>query len=147
MWLVPLAGTQFNYTIAGAVLLAVALYVERLRWQIAITVTFAGYAADLAKAFFPAHRSSGVPASVWGLVLLASLAVAVAVYRREQSGRPMLPWAFLLLLWTALPVNLAEYFLLPASSAPSALVERLVFIAGIGLVSWMGWRYRSAPAG
>ena len=135
----PSLHSRFSYTIVGVVLLAIALYSDSLAWQIAITLTTAGFALDLTEVF----PFSGNPVLVWGFTGIASLAVCVLILRRHFAGRPMLPWTFLLLLWTALAVALVRA-ILQSRHTGAGLVHELAFIAGTLLVTWMISRWRVA---
>jgi len=135
----PSLHSRFSYTIVGVVLLAIALYSDSLAWQIAITLTTAGFALDLTEVF----PFSGNPVLVWGFTGIASLAVCVLILRRHFAGRPMLPWTFLLLLWTALAVALVRA-ILQSRHTGAVLVHELAFIAGTLLVTWMISRWRVA---
>ena len=82
--------SRLNYTIIGAALLALLLYVEA-SWHTAVTLTFCAFAIDNLKRL-PASGQ----ALEWSGIIIATLLVGLYVIRT-----PKLAPLFLLLLWTA----------------------------------------------
>jgi len=126
---------RFNYTVMGAALLFIALYVNALAWHIAITTTSFAFLLDLAEGF-------GLE---WNLVpfwvaLLAAAALAVVVWhlveRRRVKPTRVVPGSFWLLLWTAFGVatvkTLAQVLVL--GHLP---VEYGLFVAATAAVWWL----------
>lgn len=138
--LVAMAGenllhTRFNYTIAGALLLSLALYSTTLCWQIAITVTYCAFAWDLLrnKPAFPA-------APMWAFVVVTTIAIAY-VTTRSPRMHPMFLW----ITWTAVGMSLVKSFV-PWASRP-LMMESLFVVMGIAVTLWAARLARTtAPA-
>ncbi|MCP5113920.1 MAG: hypothetical protein GY953_24060, partial [bacterium] len=149
LWVEPHLPGRFSYSIVGAVLLAVALYSDRLAWHIAITLTITAFAADLVE-YFHQKRQLGSPLLTWSFVALSFVSVFAAVRWRRATHRRWLPWAFLLLLGTALAVSLAKAALHPRPYT-GVLLEQLAFLIGTALLLWLirkqtiGARQRRIP--
>lgn len=94
---------RWNYTLAGAGLLAAVLAWRKLAWQVAITCTYCAFAIDLLE------NKPGVP---WAFVI-ATTAMMAWLAARPLAERAQL----LLLLWTAVAV--AAYKLFGPPPAPS----------------------------
>ena len=128
----PALPLRFGYSIVGAFLIGIALYADDLAWQIAITLTFAGFATDLAEYLSVNHRISGTTVPL--LLVATSLAVSVLVLRRYLRARPLLPWAFFLLLGAALSDSLIKAYFHPRPWR-GVLVEQLAFLIGAAAIA------------
>jgi hypothetical protein len=140
LWVEPNLPGRFSYSVIGAALLVVALYSGILSWHIAITLTITAFAADLAEYFYQQRGLTG-PAVAWSFVLLSFVSTLAVVGWRQASGRTWLPWAFLLLLWTALADSLVKAALHPRPYT-GVLMEQLAFLVGAALLLWLfrGWQ-------
>lgn len=96
---------RFGYTLAGALLLAVAMYRQAWAWQAAMTVTSCAFFMDLVE---NKEILQGPPG--WALIAVCSLAVAWAAAKRAEP-RTM----FLLMTWSGVGVSLAKVLLPPAA--------------------------------
>lgn len=96
---------RFGYTLAGALLLAVALYRQAWAWQAAMTVTACAFFMDLVE---NKEILQGPPG--WALIAACSLGVAWAAAKRAEP-RTM----FLLMTWSGVGVSLAKVLLPPAA--------------------------------
>ena len=119
--------SRLDYTIAGALLLSIALYSQSFAWQTAITATYCAFAIDLVR-FRPTY-----PAAVmWTLVVITTL--AVAVYTARSPGVRNL---FLLMTWTSTLMSMLKSFLPPAKVSTSAVLMEAVFLLFALLLTWM----------
>lgn len=128
---------RFGFTVGGAALLALVWWSRSAAWQVALTLTIAGFALDLGDSFttnFLPDRP--LPAKIVALVLAA--AAAVIVVRRERSGRPMAQWALTFLLWTAVAASLCQAVLQRKYTVAVAL-PLIAFLVGGVIVSRL-WR-------
>lgn len=120
--------SRFEYTIAGAGLLAVAFLSDRAAWQIAITMTYCAFSID-----FLQSRPSLNQTALWIGVIVTTLAVAWWVDRR-----PGVRWVFLFLTVAALVDSYCKAFLPPLPRVAPVSVE-LMFTA-LALLSLGVWR-------
>lgn len=95
---------RFNYTVIGAVLLFLALYVNALAWHIAITVTGFAFLLDLAEGFGREWAWMPLWIAVLGAALL-SLGLWRQMERLREQPQDLPRRAFLLLLWAAFAVT------------------------------------------
>jgi hypothetical protein len=72
--------SRFDYTIAGAALLAAALYSASAAWQIAITMTYCAFSID----FVRSRPEMNQPA-LWAAVAITTVVVGIWVARRSSS--------------------------------------------------------------
>lgn len=95
---------RFGYSIAGAVLLTVALYSEALAWHIAMTMTCFAFLMDVAEEFY---RGSEIGYMWVGVAMSAAGALVFwkAVERIRAKQRDVLPTMFLLMTMTAFAVT------------------------------------------
>jgi hypothetical protein len=100
IWALRALPLRFDYTIVGAILLIAALYSEDLAWQVALTLTYCAFAIDLER-WYCVERKLLDPMIGWTFTVVSTLAVWAVVVRRQRSAQPFLPWAFLLLTWSA----------------------------------------------
>jgi len=124
--------TRFNFTIAGALVMSLALFSETLCWQIAITVTYGAFAWDLLrdKPDFPA-------APMWVFVIATTCGIAFVTSRRPRM-RPMFLW----ISWTAVGMSMLKSFV-PWASRP-IMMESLFLVQGL-LITW--WARRIGAVG
>lgn len=89
---------RFDYTVAGAVLLAVAFASERAAWQIAITVTVGAFLLDVVR-----WKPMGAAAGWFFAVLAVTLAGAVGRWLGERltAGLELTTWGIRVVLWMA----------------------------------------------
>jgi hypothetical protein len=109
--------TRLDYTLAGAPLLAIALWSARAAWQIAITITFYAFAID-----FLESRSTMNQTVLWTGITAVTAAVAILIWRR-----PGLYATFLFLTLSAT----ADALLLhagPGAKAPAPAAVLTVFV-------------------
>ena len=128
---------RFGFTVGGAALLAFVWWSRRAAWQIALTLTIAGFALNVGESFTTSFLPDRpLPAKIVALLLAAVVAVIVA--RRERSGRPMVPWALEFLLWTAIAASLCQSVFQSKYTLAVALPV-VAFLIGGAIVSWL-WR-------
>jgi hypothetical protein len=126
--------TRLEYTIAGALLLAAALFSPTFCRQTAITVTYCAYALDFLK-----NRHDLPAAALWTFVLVTTVAT-VAFTARNTRMRPQ----FLFLTLTAVAVALLKGFLwLPAAPGTQHITTELTFVALAVLVVLWTRRFNS----
>ncbi|MCI0493195.1 MAG: hypothetical protein L0Z07_09690 [Planctomycetes bacterium] len=127
--------SRIGYTIAGALLLTIALYSESFSWQLAITVTYCAFATDLllARPTYPA-------AAMWTFVVITTL--AVAVYARAAGVRNL----FLLMIWTSTLMSMLKAFLPPAELTFPVFVMEGVFLLFAVLLTWLAIRGQARRA-
>jgi hypothetical protein len=110
---------RFDYTVAGAILLAAAWFSDRFSWQTAITVTYCAYAFDLLES-----RRDLPALPLWTFVILTTLLTAVytAKFPRVRS-------LFLYLTVTSVAVALLKgLFLPPAELRIELITTELTFV-------------------
>jgi hypothetical protein len=135
VWFEYTVDLRFAYSVAGAVLLAVALYSESLAWHIAVTMTCFAFLLDLAEAF-SGDLAFGTMAVGLSVAIAASLAVWGTVERIRAKGHPVLPRMFWL-------VTLASFVVTTLKTgmqmwrAPGPHVEYWMFVAAMVLVWWL----------
>lgn len=95
---------RFNYTVIGAALLFVALYVNALAWHIAITMTCFAFFLDLAEGFGDEWELIPLWLAVTGAVIAALWVWRMLEALRLQPNT-LVPRSFELLLWTAFAVT------------------------------------------
>lgn len=119
--------SRFNYTMAGAILLAAALRWRPLAAQIAVTLTFFAFAIDLLENR-PTYGAAG-----WAVVIALTLAVA------WLAGRWTCPWRlFLLITLTAVVDSLLKSYLPPLKGAPSVSTQAIFLLSAAGCVGMAG---------
>ncbi len=125
LMLYPNLETRFTYTIAGAILLSLALFSETLCWQIAITLTYCAFAFDLLK------NKPGLPApAMWTFVVATTLGVAF-ITSRSPRMYPMFLW----ISWTAVGMSLLKSFVPWTSSRPIQM-EVLFVVLAVLITLW-----------
>ena len=123
--LYPFLHTRFTYTIAGALLLSLALFSETLCWQIAITLTYCAFALDLLE------NKPGFPAPLmWVLVVVTTIGIAFVTSRKPRM-HPLFLW----ITWTAVGMSLLKSFVPLVSSKP-VMMETLFFVQGLLITLW-----------
>jgi ABC-type amino acid transport system permease subunit len=126
-------GFRFNYTVLGAVLMVIALYVNALAWHIAITMTSFAFLVDLAESFSLDWK--WIP--LW-VALLCAVAFTSLVWRRLEALRSdpetLVPRSFALLLWVAFGVTTAKT-LFQVIATGREPVEYAMFVVAM-LVVW-----------
>lgn len=104
VWFEFSGGLRFGYSVAGAALLAVALYSNALAWHIAMTMTCFAFLMDVAEEFYrdleAGYMWLGVALSVAGALVFWK-----AVERIRAKQRDVLPTMFLLMTMTAFAVT------------------------------------------
>lgn len=124
--------SRFNYTIAGALLLSVALYSKTFCWQTGITLTYCAFAFDLLR------NKPGLPQiPLWIFVVASTLAVALLTARKPRM-RPM----FLLIAGTAVGMSLLKCFVPLVSLRPVTM--EAVFLVQAALITFWALQ-RSGP--
>lgn len=96
--------SRFDYTIIGALLLALAFHHEALAWHIAITMTCLAFLFDLGEAAATQWALLPLEVSI-ALAVILSIPVWWLVERIRQSGDNVVPGAFHLILWAAFLVT------------------------------------------
>lgn len=118
---------RFGYTVAGALLLAAALYSEAAAWQTAMTVTSCAFFIDMLE---NKPMLQGLPG--WAFVAAASVAVAWVTVRR-----PDLRTMFLVMTWSGVGVSLLKVFLPPAALKLGSVSMEATFVAmGLAATWW-----------
>ena len=117
--------TRFTYTIAGALLLSLALFSDTLCWQISITLTYCAFAFDVLKG--KPELSAPV---MWVLVAATTVGVALVTSRSPR----MLPM-FLWITWTAVGMSLLNSFVPLVSSKP-VMMETLFLVQAAVITLW-----------
>ncbi len=123
--LYPSLHTRFTYTIAGALLLSLALFSRTLCWQIAITLTYCAFAYD-----FLRNKPELSSPAMWVFVVATTMGIAWVTSRRPR----MLPM-FLWLTWTAVGMSLLKSFVPPVSSKP-VMMETLFLVQAAVITLW-----------
>jgi len=122
----PQLGTRFESTLAGSLLLTIALFSQHFSWQTGITTTFCAFMIDLVR-----HHREWPPELAWTLVVAATVAVAIFVARRPRSLD-----LFLLITWTAVGVGLLKSFFMPGFPVTLPGME-IVFVLFAVLISFL----------
>ena len=122
---------RFNYTVAGAVLLAFLLYAGAA-WHAAITLTFCAFALDNLKGKQGSHPIE------WTLIILATVAVGLLV-----SRKPQLRFLFLLLLWTSVADSWLKAFSLGFRNEEAVGTQAVFTLLGL-LATAFYFRFCSA---
>lgn len=123
--------SRFNYTVAGAILLAAALGWRRLAPHVAITLTFFAFAIDLLEAR-PTYGAAG-----WVAVVALTLVVAWLAGRWSCPKR-----LFLLITLTAVADSFLKSYLPPLKGAPSISTQAVFLLSAVGCV-WMAGRLKA----
>lgn len=126
--------TKYNYSIAGAILLAAALHSGMLARQTAITVTFAAFGLDLLEN----KPDLGIP----GLVCVI-FATAIVAWLAER-WRPALQLFVLLTVTATADAFLKSY--LPGKGAPSLLTQGIFLVSALICV-WLARRAKLESEG
>jgi hypothetical protein len=95
--------TRFDYLIVGAMLMGMLLAVRWLSWHIALTMTFACFAWDLAENVCLQMQLAPMLGG-WFFVAASSLAFFYFLDQRLRKDPPPVRFAFALLLWTSMAV-------------------------------------------
>ncbi len=126
VWACSFLPIRFDYTAAGAVLLAAAFASERAAWQIAITVTVGAFLLDVVR-WIPGDAPAG-----WFLAVLA-LALAGAVGRwlgtRLAAGLELTTSGIRVVLWMAVAAAVVKAARHPTLSSELIAVTA-VFLGG-----------------
>ena len=126
-----------TFTFIGVGLLILSINSEPLAWQNALTVTCGAFALDLAEYFYKEPMLGGaVPG--FSFVVITTLVLGFIVARRERSGKPMITWAFLLLMWAAVLVSYAKSFMHPPPFESHGLIQGIFTLDAIILTWWFG---------
>ncbi len=123
--LYPLLHTRFTYTIAGALLLSLALFSETLCWQIGITLTYCAFAFDFLK-----NKPELSSPAMWVFVVGTTIGIALVTSRSPR----MLPM-FLWISWTAVGMSLLKSFIPLVSSKP-VMMESLFLVQAALITLW-----------
>jgi hypothetical protein len=119
--------TRLDYSIAGALLLSIALYSEVFAWQTAITATYCAFAIDLLR-----YRPTYQAAVMWTLVVITTVTVCVYTARRPRVRN-----MFLLMTWLSTLMSVFKSFLPPAKFSVPAVVMETVFLLFAVWLTWM----------
>lgn len=130
MLLGQLLPTRFDFTIAGAMLLSLALLSDTLSRQIAVTLTYCAYSVDLLR-----NRPDYPSAIMWVFVVISTVAVAVFMARVTRV-KPV----FLLLMLSAVGISLMKTFLPPPARSESAGTQ-VVFVVMAVIVTFLVQAY------
>lgn len=128
---------RFSYTIAGVMLLALALFSERAAWQLALTVTTGAFLLYVGK-FFAANHPGTHPGFATSVALAATLVFSASVSRRLTSGQEVVTWCFHALLWTAVAAGMA-HGIWHVTIPPSLTIVLVMFL---GLAVWIAYLIR-----
>ncbi|MCW5963417.1 MAG: hypothetical protein KIT83_05215 [Bryobacterales bacterium] len=135
---------RFNYTVIGAVLLFIALYVNALAWHIAITFTSFAFLLDLAEGL--AEDWEFVP--IWAAVLVAAVIAGLLGRKLEAlRARPddLVQMSFRLLLWAAFLVTSVKTAAQVAARS-HVPVEYGMFVVAMAAVWWLSREVRARAA-
>ncbi len=135
---------RFNYTVLGAMLLFLALYVNALAWHIAITLTSFAFLLDLAEGVGRDWKLAPMWLAVMGAVVVAGALWQRLEQLREEPGT-MARRAFHLLLWASFGVTTVKTLLqvLVRGHVP---VEYGMFVVAMAVVWWLSKRMEAAGA-
>ncbi len=129
---------RFNYTIAGALLLALAFESERAAWQIAITITAGAFLVYIG-AFFAEHHAWIQPVIPTAIALLLALGLSYRIaVRHELKGRESVRWELLTLLWIATGAALARAAWHPVIT-PALMIVAGVFVLGALVITRLAY--------
>ena len=139
LWLGTQLPVRFDYTLTGALLLALAFVSNRAAWQIAVTLTLGAFLLDGARA-----RSGGpaFPPAAIGTALVLATAAGAWTAHRLAAEKEMMRWATHLVLWSAVAVAWGKALRGPAWS-PAEVIVLVYFAVGAGVVTWLGRAFRS----
>lgn len=145
LWLGTKLPVRFDYTLTGAILLALAFSSDRCAWQIAVTATIGAFLLDVARA-----RYGGVappPAAMVSALVLATVTSAWTA-RRFATGAEMGRWATRLVLWSAVAAAWIKALRGPAWP-PAEIIVLAYFAGGAAVAMWFGraTRFHSVEAG
>lgn len=135
---------RFSFTVAGVVLLMLALFSERAAWQLALTVTAGAFLLYVGK-FFTQNHPGTHPALATSVALAVTLVFSVSIARRHTSGQEMITWNFQTLLWTAVAAGLAHGFW-HVTIPPALTIVLVTFVALAVVVTGLVFRRRKAEA-
>ncbi len=122
---------QFNYTIAGAVLLVVAMAEEAWAWQIAMAITCCAF-------FMDAVENKEILQGVTGYLFIGLGTAAVAwVTARRPVGRTM----FLVMTWSAVGVSLVKVLAPPLATKFQTVGTEAVFVLMGVAATWWALRF------
>jgi hypothetical protein len=117
---------RFDYTVAGAMLIALSLASAAFRWQTAMTVTYCAFAYDLLR-----NRPDYPTPLMWSWVILTTALTIVAVYRMPRTT-PM----FSVLTASAVGTALLKSFLPVAPYRPPLLVDAIFVVMAVLVLLW-----------
>ncbi|MFN7921756.1 MAG: hypothetical protein U0Q16_16770 [Bryobacteraceae bacterium] len=125
LWVLSLPLGRFEYTIVGAVLIALAMVSARDAWQIAVTLTYCAFSIDFLRS------RAWSDATAWAAVALSTLAVAWLTARTERA-RPLLLW----LMWLAVANSFLKSFGPPSGS--TRLIPLEATFTGMAIIAtWL----------
>jgi hypothetical protein len=138
--------SRFDYTIAGAVFLALALFHEVVAWHIAITMTSLAFLFDLGEAAAQEWKVMSLEASM-AIAVLLTIPVWWLVEKVRQSEERAVPDGLHLISWAAFAVTTAktagQTFLMGHDA-----VEYVLFVVMTLLLWWIGaWMHKNWTAG
>lgn len=136
--------TRFSYLLTGAALLGMLLAVRWLAWHIALTMTFACFAWDLAENVCEGMRLAPMFGG-WMFVAASSLVFFYVLDRRVRRDAPPLRFAFLLLLWSSMAVATVKT-IAQIIAKPYFAYEYPMFVVATAL-TWMLYRKLASPEG
>ncbi len=134
LWSDSSVGIVWGFTTYGMVLLVAAIAWEKISWQVALTVTYSAFALDLAETYFEDSNPENLLLRT-ALVAITGLLFGLLIARREQGGRPMVKWSFLILMWVAMVVSYLKTFAHGQLSPAHAIVE-IIFTLQAVMVTW-----------
>jgi VanZ family protein len=135
LWLEANIEIVCTYTFLGVALLILALYVESFVWQIGLTFTTCAFVYDLVEKFSE-QRELGEPFAKWGMAALTALILGFLVARRQRAGRPMVRWAFLVLMWSAVVVSYFKSVTRFLPLGAQSIVELIFTLSAVAL-TWL----------
>jgi hypothetical protein len=136
LWFGTTLPVRFEYTLTGAILLAVSFASARAAWQITVTATVGAFLLNVARA-----KSGGAPLSTPAIAGALGLAAGTAAWtaRRGAAGADLVPWATRLVLWSA--VGAAWLKALRGTGwSPAEVIVLLYFAGGALAAAWLGRR-------
>jgi hypothetical protein len=145
LWLDASIAMVWGYTFVGVGLLIIALFSEQLAWQVALIVTYGAFALDLTE-YLSQQRKLTDPFMPWDLVGTTTLVFSFLVARREQSGKPMVGWAFLGLTWLAVLVSYLKSLMHPTLTFAHGTVELIFTLSTVALTWFVVHESRNAGA-
>jgi hypothetical protein len=133
---------RFNYTVLGAILLFVALYVNALAWHIAVTLTSFAFLLDLAEGVGGDWKLAPLWLAVLGAALLTALLWReLESLRAQPAAAPQR--AFYLLLWASFAVTSVKT-LLQVWVRPHVPVEYAMFVVAMAGTHWLAGRLEAS---